>query len=595
MKQIKSGSLNDLDIYSKIFNFISNPIFVKNSEHRFILVNNAFCNFFNVKYDAFVGKKDNELFPKREWKIFREKDNKILTTGEPDENEEYATIQGGTKLRVVTKKSLLQTSSGEKYVLGIITDITEKTALLRKITESEKKYKSIFNLGSDPSALFHYPELIAVDVNASFLKISNRKKRNVIGKRSNNFLSWSDPEERKIYFNILIKERKIDNMEIHLRLLEGAIIPFLVSARMFLINKKNHILFSLRDISDLKQTEQSLRESEILHKALFNISPNLILIHYSGIIVFINQAVVDFFDQPKESIVGQRLSEFFKIKDRPAGRKKANQLFTDILTSTSSDEVEIINHEGKKTDFLIRNAKIIYKGNDAIVSILTDITERKNLEYIILKKTIEAEENEQKRFATDLHDDLGPILSSIKIYLSILQRKKDPERFEEALEIFETLLNEVIYKVHRISHYLTPHLIDDFGLETSIKHLCKLIGSNENFTIIFNSNLNNVRFPKDIELHFYRIISELINNSIKHSHMKKMELNLDYKDELLSMNYYDDGIGYEVPAILKVSTGIGISNIIQRVHLMKGDIDFKKINGKTEVTIQILIKDNTIQ
>jgi PAS domain S-box-containing protein len=593
--QKKPALLNDLDIYSKIFNSISNPIFVKNPDHRFVLVNNAFCEFFNVKYEDFVGKKDDEIFPKREWKIYREKDIKILTTGEPDENEEYTTVPGGKRLRVMTKKSLLQTSGGEKYVLGIVTDITEKTELLKKIRESEKKYKLIFDLGSDPSALFNFPKLTAVDLNASFIKISNIKKSRIIGKRANHIFSWIDPVERQIYFNLLVKERKVDNMEIHLRLRDGPAIPFLVSARMFIFDKKNYILFSLRDISDLKRAEQSLKESEILHKAFFNISPNLIIIHYNGVIVFINQAVVDFFGQKSESIIGKRLSEFLKIKKHPSGRKDVNKYLTDLLIRSSSVELEIANPEGKWTDFLLRNAKIKYAGNDAIMSILVDITERKNFEQIVLNRTIAVEENEHKRFATDLHDDLGPILSSIKIYLRIMQKTRDPVKQEEALGIFEQLLNEVIYKVHRISHYLTPQLIDDFGLEASVKNLCQIIGNNEDFTINFKSNLKKARFQNGIELHFYRIISELINNSIKYSQGKNMEIEIYHHDDILRLKYCDDGIGYNVKKILKKTTGIGISNIIQRVNLMKGDIDFNRINGKTEVTIQIRISDNTYQ
>jgi PAS domain S-box-containing protein len=585
-KQIPARPKDTISIYSRLLNFFSSPVFVKDKEHRFVYVNDAFCSFFNVTYENFVGKKDDELYPKREWKIYRKKDRKILTTGEPDENEEYTTPPGGERRHVRTRKTLLESPDGEKYILGITTDITEKTALLRKIKENEKKYKSIFNLGSDPSALFRYPELTAVDVNASFLKMSNTKRSSVIGKRANHILSWVDPEERQVYFNILLNEHKVDNMEIHLRLRDGVVIPFLVSASMFGIDKKNYILYSLRDISNLKWTQKSLLESETLHKALVNNTPNLIMIHYCGVIVFINQAVTDFFNRPKELVVGQKLREILSVKNQSASGTTLNKDAVEAIIRCQETEIEITNPAGNKINFLTRSANIKYKGNNSIMTIFTDITERKNMESLILHNTIETEENERQRFAADLHDGLGPILSSIKLHLGMLQKKKDPAKIEETLDICEHLLDEVMNMVHRISHAITPHLIEDFGLGAAVLDLIQKIGSSEDLAIVLHSNLKKERFPRDVELHYYRIISELINNSIKHSGAKKITIDLHSGNKTLQLKYHDDGKGFDVSANPLPQSGIGIRNIYQRVNLMKGEIVFYPVDGKTEVLIR---------
>jgi PAS domain S-box-containing protein len=121
----------DIDLYYKIFNTLAIPIFVKDKKHRFVLVNDAFCTVFGFKREEIVGQADNKFFPKNEIRVFREEDHRILSTGEAHEIEENATTPGGVKHRVHTRKSLLQTSNGEKYVLGITTDITEKTELLK--------------------------------------------------------------------------------------------------------------------------------------------------------------------------------------------------------------------------------------------------------------------------------------------------------------------------------------------------------------------------------------------------------------------------------------------------------------------------------
>ena len=464
----KANTQHDLDLFFQIFNTLANPIFVKNEDHRFIMVNDSFCKLFRVKREEFVGRTDDELFPEKEWKIFRKKDTKILTTGVPDENEENATIPGGKKLRVLTQKSLLVTRLGKKYVLGIVTDITEKTQLLEKVRESENKYKTIFNLGSDPAGLVLYPERLAVEVNDAFLEIGGVSRKSVIGNTASNAFKWVDTDERDTYFRHLEQEKSVRNMEIRLCNHRDEVIPFLVSAKMFRIKSQSYVLYSLRDISELKKAQATLRERE---------------------------------------------------------------------------------------------------------------------KYFI-NKIFEAEEKERARFAADLHDDLGPTLSTVKFHLGVLEKSKDPDKIRKGLETFETLLNEVIKKVHQISHSISPHLIGDFGLVSAVGDFCRRLNDDSVFNVGFRHNIQNLRFPKDIELHFYRIILELLNNSMKHSGSREMTIDLRYGKGYLSLRYSDGGEGYTVPEILKMSPGMGISNIIQRVSLVNGEIRFLREKGRTVVAIR---------
>lgn len=451
----------ELDLYFKIFNAITNPIFVKDKRHRFVLVNDACCELFNIKREEFLGKSDALLFPTREWKIFHEKDQKILKTGVSDVNEETATTSCGKKLRLLTRKSLLKTSTGDKFVLGISTDITEKASLLKKVKESEKKYKTIFNLGNDPAALFRHPELKAIEVNDAFLSVSGVTRKSVVGKKATHAFSWVDPKQRQVYFDLLQKNKKVDNMEIQLKSGKGEIIPFIVSSRMLKLDQQTVVLFSLKDI-----------------------------------------------------------------------------------------------------------------------------TEHKNIERYILRKIIETEEVERQRFAADLHDDLGPILSTVKLHLGIMEKAQDIKGMRQRIKHLDTLLTEVIEKVHNISHNITSHLIEDFGMQASIQDLCAMVRAKDNFKITFTSNLDGMRFPRELEVHFYRITSELINNTMKHSGAKKANLDLSFSDGAISLTYSDDGKGYDVNKILEHSTGMGIQNIIQRTSLLNCDLEFVPVGNRTEVRIR---------
>jgi PAS domain S-box-containing protein len=263
-------TLIDFEFYYKIFNTVANPIFIKDRNFRHILVNDAFCYQIGICRDDIIGKTDDAFFPKKECKGFREKDMKILDTGITDENEEFLTLPDGTRHRLITRKSLLQTSDGDKFILGIINDISDKVNLLNKLRESQKKYKSIFNLIPDPVAIFTYPGRIAIDVNDSFLRMSKVTRRSVIGRQGTHAFRWVDAKERDDYFRLLEKNRKVDNHKISLGLSDSTVVPFLVSARMIKLEQETSVLYTLRDISGIVRTQEALRQSENLYKTIFN-------------------------------------------------------------------------------------------------------------------------------------------------------------------------------------------------------------------------------------------------------------------------------------------------------------------------------------
>ncbi len=579
----------DLDLFFQIFNTVGNPIFVKNEEHRFIMVSDAFCRLFQVSREDVVGKTDDELFPESEWKIFREKDTKILTTGMTDENEEYATISSGVKLRVLTKKSLLRSRSGNKYVLGIITDITEKARLMAEIRESEHKYKSIFNLGSDPAGLFLYPERIAVDVNDAFLEISGVSRKSVIGKTALHAFKWIDQEEREHYYQVLEKNREVRNMEIRLSSRKGQVMEFLVSAKLLRIHNKWHVLYSMRDVSEIKQAERNLKESELMYREMVEYSPVPLFIQQGGTVVFANQAVTTFTQVPLEAFIGRKISEVINIPGIGRKGKTLQSVFQEPTKTWEAKDIRIESTDGIPRNILLRNVRIKYGGGDAIMSMIVDITERQKLEKYIINKIIEAEENERERFAADLHDDLGPTLSTIKFQLGALERTKDPGKLKNGLETIEALLNEVLRKVHQISHSISPHVIGDFGLVSAVSDFCRRMSEDGLFSMRFSHQVEKIRFPKDIELHLYRIILELLNNSMKHSGSRVMCIDLKYNHEILSLRYHDEGKGYRVGEILKNPTGMGLTNIINRVGLINGEIRFSRIRGRTVVLIQVKV------
>jgi PAS domain S-box-containing protein len=328
-----------------------------------------------------------------------------------------------------------------------------------------------------------------------------------------------------------------------------------------------------------------LRESEALYKALVNNLTHPIVIHVNGRVVFANDILLEFTGLKKGEIIGKELEEILSGPHDTPNSDPIHRYFTDPGITDKEIEIRTENRKVILKYFLLRNSKIRYKGKKAVMSILFDITEQKHLEKYVLNRVIETEEQERKRFASDLHDDLGPTLSSIKLHLGLLEYSKDTSKFPETLTLCTTLLTEAIGKMRIIANNLMPRLIENYGLEPSINSFIKMINREDSFQIHFDSNLGNMRFAKLVELHYYRIACELFNNTIKHAGASKVAIKLVYCEGQLCLDYTDNGKGYNVEEIRQHSSGMGVDNILYRVSLIDGHIKFTEKNGKTSVRI----------
>lgn len=138
-EEVLRNSRNFLD---RIINASADPIFVKDQNHRFILLNDAFCRFTGFKKEVMTGKTDHDFFPKAEANIFVENDKKVFLSGRENINEEIITDSSGIEHFIVTRKTLYYDESGEKYLVGTIREETVRKQMeinLRKAFEREKE------------------------------------------------------------------------------------------------------------------------------------------------------------------------------------------------------------------------------------------------------------------------------------------------------------------------------------------------------------------------------------------------------------------------------------------------------------------------
>ena len=186
----------------------------------------------------------------------------------------------------------------------------------------------------------------------------------------------------------------------------------------------------------------------------------------------------------------------------------------------------------------------------------------------MLTNTLRTEEQARSSFSKELHDGLGPLLSSAKMSLSALQRdEQDPTR-REMLSNTTYLIEEAIRSIREISNNLSPHVLQDFGLARGVENFIDKCVTIHNVEIDFKTNLSKERFETNIEIILYRVICELINNSLKHASAAHIELQLTASQSELRLTYADDGRGFNPASVAE--NGMGLSNINSRVGSLGG-------------------------
>jgi signal transduction histidine kinase len=216
---------------------------------------------------------------------------------------------------------------------------------------------------------------------------------------------------------------------------------------------------------------------------------------------------------------------------------------------------------------------------------------RRLTEKMFLNTIIQTEEKERKRFAKDLHDGLGPLLSSVKMSVSSLSQMNHDEASKEIVTNTEIVINEAIKSLKEISDNLSPHVLNNFGLFRALNNFANKININKNILIELKSNIKEERFDPNIEVVLYRIICELINNTIKHANARKIEIVIMKELEFLTIAYKDDGEGFEVDKVINQTsfTGMGFSNIYSRINSLKGEIEIES-NPQTGTLVNIKVK-----
>lgn len=193
-----------------------------------------------------------------------------------------------------------------------------------------------------------------------------------------------------------------------------------------------------------------------------------------------------------------------------------------------------------------------------------------------IKAEIETIENERKRISSDLHDELGPLLSAVRLQINHLEPTDEIER--SVLEKSSSQIDEVIKRFREISYDLMPNILIRKGLVKAIAEFTSKMEASSKLKIRFTSD--SVLFTPEQEINLYRVVQEIVHNTVKHAKANFLEIKIVAKNKFILITTKDDGAGFNYKEKSALGSGLGLLNLQSRVEVLKGRLLVDTAPGK---------------
>ena len=360
------------------------------------------------------------------------------------------------------------------------------------------------------------------------------------------------------------------------------ILLLLIIVSVMIITSQRRLIVKYK-ASGVDSNKLKRRYTEFVHL----LPQTVVELNREGGISFLNKAGYDFLGLNKYDIEkGVNINQLIVAEHRA----RFHQDYMYILEGglNKGQEYSISSQKGTKYSIMIYFNPIVNNNQiDGVRGIMIDVSRSKKLERQAFLAVIDTEERERKRYSEDLHDGLGPLLSTIKLYINQMNHEKASYNDRKyLLNYTNDLIDEAISTTRTIANNILPTSIGDNGLWAAIQSFCNNIEKTGAMKFVLVNN-TNIKYKSKAENNIYRIIIELINNTLKHAKAHSINISFEMQNDNIRIIYSDDGVGI----IAAAHQGLGLRNIKNRSSSLNGQYHFSNSKG---MRFDILIPMNEI-
>jgi len=359
----------------------------------------------------------------------------------------------------------------------------------------------------------------------------------------------------------------------------------------------------LRDITNQKEAETALRESEQKFKALSEQSPNMIFIYQNGRVLFANKKCEEIIGYSSEKLCSPDFDFLGLIAPEYLDLAKVN------LSKHRSEDVEpleyaLITRGGRRIEAILTTKLLDYEGESRILGIISDITKQKQVERKLIAQQEQlralaaelssAEERERRKLAAMLHDDIAQALAICKLKLEAPESAKSLHNVVRDAAGAQQLLETAIRNTRSLMSELSIPSLYDLGLEAALEDLCERMEQQHGIRFAVHRDEESIPLDPELRGFLYRAVRELLINVFKHARARRSEVTIRSHEGQVQILVADDGIGFdcsEAGEVPSPSGGFGLFYIRQRLHYLGGSMKIKSSPAEgTTVKIELQLR-----
>jgi len=356
-----------------------------------------------------------------------------------------------------------------------------------------------------------------------------------------------------------------------------------------------------RDITALEGARQALEESELRAQALFETAAQAIfLVDGSGRIVMANPATERMLGYAKGELAGQPIELLVPEKLRAGHVAHRNHYFGNPQNRPMGLglDLQARRKDGSTFDAEISLSYIQSAQGTWAVAFVSDISKRKADEQAIRQqredlrrlagRLMTAQDDERRRIARNLHDDLSQTLAYLAMDIGkLLGKHSSSPELQADLHALQRRAAEAAESVRRISHQLHPSILDDIGLEAALEQYCEEFEERAGIRTNFSSQDVPESLPREVASSLYHIFQECLRNVAKHSRAEEVFVTLASAGNVLHLTVKDEGVGLTGNQP-QAGTSIGIVGMRERARLVNGTLSLESRSGVgTEVSVAV--------
>jgi PAS domain S-box-containing protein len=425
---------------------------------------------------------------------------------------------------------------------------------------------------------------------------------------------WDTPKLRELLETILPEKTTLDDYEVKHDFTTIGKRTMLLNARQIkrVLGKERLILLSIEDCTKSKQDEyarvsslKALLESRERYRALFDLSLNLIYVmDFNGQFIDANKAALNLFGYNGKEITSVNLVSLMD-KDQLLLASKIIQEITETGTQKDRVEFRLRHKDGRDIYLETQGSVVMSKGKPVAIQVIAhDITDRKQKEEALLASREQmralasrlqvVREEERTRIARRIHDDMGGVLTGLKIDLSFMlkaaltmENKTIKKSLLDKIDGMIKSIDITVKDVRRLAMELRPGVLDDLGLVAALEWQLNDFQKRTGIHCKWISSVEYIKIDIDFSTAFFRIFQEVLTNVARHSGATEVRASLRTNEESFVLEVEDDGKGFEKEKLLN-SESLGFLGMKERAQIFGGSVT---ITGKpgmgTKVTVTI--------